>query len=339
MVPAVDIISEREDGRGGAMEKIAFSSDDLPLDLDEQTRLSAWRDFLGGLCGQLEVSCLPDRPFSQRMEGARFNGIKVVRLRGTMDRAWWTSTRASRLPDFFLCLNRTPMLLSQLGREAECEPETAVLGSCTQHCDIRWKRDHDLSLIVVPQARLRELVAGADDLVARPLQRNNGALQYLRRYLDLLPVPDESEVSPDLTAHIGSTLTDLVALALGAGRDATELVRMRGPRAARSREIVAEIRAGFADPAFSAQHLARKLGVTTRYIQGLLQEAGSSFTERVLELRLQRARSMLADPRYDRLKVGEVAAACGFNEIPHFNRCFRRRFGTTPTQHRGGRMC
>jgi AraC-like DNA-binding protein len=338
MESAVEIISEREDGRGDAMEKIAFSSDDLPLDLDEQTRLSAWRNFLSGLCGQLEVSCLPDRPFSQRMEGARFDGIKVVRLRGTMDRAWWTSTRASRLPDFFLCLNRTPMLLSQLGREAECESETAVLGSCTQHCDIRWKRDHDLSLIVVPQARLRELVASAEDLVARPLQRNNVALQYLRRYLDLLPVPDESEVSPDLTAHIARTLTDLVALALGAGRDATELVRMRGPRAARVREIVAEIRAGFADPAFSAQHLARKLGVTTRYIQGLLQEAGSSFTERVLELRLQCARSMLADPRHDRLKVGEVAAACGFNEIPHFNRCFRRRFGMTPTQYRGGRM-
>jgi AraC-like DNA-binding protein len=45
---------------------------------------------------------------------------------------------------------------------------------------------------------------------------------------------------------------------------------------------------------------------------------------------------MLADPRYDRLKVSEIASACGFNEIPYFNRCFRRRFGASPTEFRDG---
>ena len=49
----------------------------------------------------------------------------------------------------------------------------------------------------------------------------------------------------------------------------------------------------------------------------------------------QRARAMLADPRYNQMKVGEIATTCGFNEVPYFNRCFRRRFGTTPTQYRG----
>jgi transcriptional regulator GlxA family with amidase domain len=77
------------------------------------------------------------------------------------------------------------------------------------------------------------------------------------------------------------------------------------------------------------------MGVTDRYIQDLLHDSGSSFTQRVLELRLQRARAMLADSRHDRLKIGEIASASGFNEIPYFNRCFRRRFGTTPTQSRG----
>lgn len=32
----------------------------------------------------------------------------------------------------------------------------------------------------------------------------------------------------------------------------------------------------------------------------------------------------------------EVAAiACGFNDLSYFNRCFRRRFGLTPTAARG----
>jgi transcriptional regulator GlxA family with amidase domain len=111
-------------------------------------------------------------------------------------------------------------------------------------------------------------------------------------------------------------------------------VQMRGRRAARLQEILAEIHASFADLTFSPQVLARRLHLSPRYIQSLLQDVGLSFTERVLELRLQRAGALLADPCNDRIKVGEIASACGFNEIPYFNRCFRRRFGVSPTQYR-----
>jgi AraC-like DNA-binding protein len=271
------------------------------------------------------------------VEGARFDDLDVVRLRGTVDRAWWTSGLGGS-PNFFLCLNRDgiPMSLSQLNRDARLDAGAAALGSCTEGGEIWWRGCNDLSLIVVPQARLRELVAGADDLVARPLQRCDGSLGLLRRYLDILLALDGTEDQPELVAHIARTVTDLVALALCAQRERAETARMRGLRAARLQQIIAEIGIGFADPAFSVQHLARKLGLRARYVQALLQETGSTFTERLVELRLQRARAMLAAPHHDRLKIGEIAAACGFNEIPHFNHCFRRRFGTTPTQHRRG---
>src|SRR5262249_25668299 len=114
------------------------------------------------------------------------------------------------------------------------------------------------------------------------------------------------------------------------------MARMRGLRAARLQEIVAEIKVGFANPAMSVGRVALKLGLSTRYIQDLLEESGASFTERVLELRLQKARIMLADRRDDKLKVSEIAHTCGFNEISYFNRCFRRRFGGSPTGARGG---
>ena len=78
------------------------------------------------------------------------------------------------------------------------------------------------------------------------------------------------------------------------------------------------------------------IGLSPNYIQKLLHESGQSFTERVLELRLAKARAMLADRRNDGLKVSEIALACGFNEISYFNRCFRRRFGSAPNDHRSG---
>jgi AraC-like DNA-binding protein len=95
------------------------------------------------------------------------------------------------------------------------------------------------------------------------------------------------------------------------------------------------LRAGFGNPAFSVRDVALKLRLAPRYVQNLLSETGVNFTDRVLELRLQRARAMLADPRNDGMRIGEMAYACGFNEISYFNRCFRRRFGASPTQFRG----
>ena len=83
------------------------------------------------------------------------------------------------------------------------------------------------------------------------------------------------------------------------------------------------------------QLVASRVGLSERYVQDLLYEAGASFTERVLELRLQMARAMLADRRHDRLKISDIAYECGFDSLSYFNRCFRRRFGASPTQYRG----
>jgi AraC-like DNA-binding protein len=72
-----------------------------------------------------------------------------------------------------------------------------------------------------------------------------------------------------------------------------------------------------------------------RYVQDLLTESGASFTERVLELRLAKAQAMLAQQRFDGMKVSDIAYTCGFNEVSYFNRRFRARFGCSPTEYRG----
>jgi AraC-like DNA-binding protein len=320
------------------LNKIAFSTDDLPAQFDDRARLSEWRDFLRGVFGSFEVSCLPDRPFSQCLEAAQFGSALLAQFAGTTGRMSTSSGIAATMrPDFFLCLRSEPgpISLSQRGRDVTFDPATAVLGACNDPVDWRAGDRNAFLMVAVPQARLEDLITGVEDLVARPLDSSTPAMRHLRGYLSLLAEPGGPGDDPALIAHIETTLIDLVTLALGAGRDATEIARMRGLRAARLQDILSDIRAGFTNPGFSPYDIACRLGVTPRYVQTLLHEAGSTFTERVLEFRLQRARSMLSDPRCDRMKIGEIAEACGFNEISYFNRCFRRRFGLTPTAARG----
>jgi len=63
----------------------------------------------------------------------------------------------------------------------------------------------------------------------------------------------------------------------------------------------------------------------------LLEEAGKSFTEHLVERRLERAFSLLSDPRHLHLAIIDIAFAVGFGDVSHFNCVFRRRFGETPS--------
>ena len=226
-----------------------------------------------------------------------------------------------------------PLLQRQHQREVEHGFGSVLVlsngepGTVTCNGTAKWRS------VYVPRARLAELVRNPEDLIARPIDICRPIVRHFRRYVGLVLQP--SGVDPMLEDHVAATLVDLVALCLGAGREQAALAQMRGLRRARLAEILAEIKSGFADSTFSAAMVALKLGLTPRYVQDLLHESGQTFSERVLELRLQKARAMLASREHDHLRVNEIAYACGFSDTSHFNRCFRLRFGTTPTALRG----
>jgi AraC-like DNA-binding protein len=95
---------------------------------------------------------------------------------------------------------------------------------------------------------------------------------------------------------------------------------------------IIESRSG--NPDLSANLVACELGVTARYVHFLLERTGRSFSQHLLERRLQRAAVLLRHPAWHGRKIADVAAQAGFSDLSYFNRVFRRRFGTTPSAFR-----
>lgn len=85
------------------------------------------------------------------------------------------------------------------------------------------------------------------------------------------------------------------------------------------------------DPDLSASSVAAVLGITPRYVHLLLEETGKSFTHHVLDRRLDKAVTMLRDPRWRHRKIAEIAAEADFTDLSYFNRAFRRRYRMTPS--------
>ncbi len=188
--------------------------------------------------------------------------------------------------------------------------------------------------LVVTRLDVLTHVPDADALATRPSDPHAPAVRHLTRYLDILGGPDGLARDVSMQARIGATLLDLVAFALISRRNIPLAGHGRGFRAGRLQEILELIDAGFADPEFSAHTVAGKLGLSARYIQDLLQDTEASFNERVLDLRLQKARALLLGDRHSALKISDVALSCGFNEVSYFHRRFRQRFGVSPAQFR-----
>jgi AraC-like DNA-binding protein len=78
--------------------------------------------------------------------------------------------------------------------------------------------------------------------------------------------------------------------------------------------------------------LARMTHCTSRHVSRIFHElVGMPFREKRAELRLERARELLATSRH---KVVEVALESGFNSLSLFNLMFMRRYGTSPGKWR-----
>ena len=184
----------------------------------------------------------------------------------------------------------------------------------------------------VPRAAMARRVADPGRLVdSRWRFGATPELAFIAGYAGLL-LSTQENWTPELARLTTGHAHDLMALLLGPRRDEAELARLGGLRAVRLRAVLHEIEKHFAEPGFTAQSAGAAVGLAERTVQDLLHETGMSFSERVLELRLQDARAMLAGGAP--LRVSQIAYACGFGSVAYFNRCFRRRFGETPTAAR-----
>jgi AraC-like DNA-binding protein len=196
----------------------------------------------------------------------------------------------------------------------------------------------DHRVIRLSRTSLRLLVHHIDDAVLRPIPRGTAMLNLLRGCADALfddPVLSASDLRQLLVTH----LCDLVAVTLGATRDAAATAEGRGVRAARLREIKTDIEANLAHGDLSPAAVARRQKVSESYIRKLFEGEETSFSVFVLTRRLLRAHRLLLDPRGALQTISSIAFEAGFSDLSYFNRAFKRFYGATPSEIRSLTRC
>ena len=155
------------------------------------------------------------------------------------------------------------------------------------------------------------------------------------------PTPGQTPTTPGVTPTLtpGQREAELLAdnlcnlVALLTAREGAEH-RASQERVTDLDRMLAFLRRHLGDAGLSPQMLADHMRLSVRTVHKRFEQAGMTFRHWLLEQRLDACRRALADPRCATMTVAQIAFGLGFNDLSHFTKSFRARFGTPPGRFR-----
>jgi AraC-like DNA-binding protein len=296
-------------------------------------RVAAWREVFGRTVLKIDIAPKSAEDFRASAAISRFPNLGLVRA-STSAVQQGNSRRLISSDDVsFGVVMNSRWGASQLGRSMELYPGDGMLMSNGDVGSLIFPDECRYLAFGLPKSALTALVPDVGALFARRVPATNRALRLLLRYLEL--VQDEHPMTaPELQTAFVNHVCDLLALAVGATRDATELAKTRSVSAARLSAMKDDIRKTLNNSNLSVHDIAARYGVSARYVQRIFEDSGFTFTQYVTEQRLEAAYKALRHRASAGVPISTIAYDCGFADISHFNRVFRQRFGCTPSDVR-----
>lgn len=265
-----------------------------------------------------------------RMQVKGFPGLRLANMSSTMNVSLFRHRQmlADQEDDVCLILNTGKALSIEQGKRlSHAATGEAALLVYREPATISFDGMNYMG-IRVPYAALAPLTGKLAANAGRVVRRDTAALGLLVAYLNALP--DQID-RPDLRGLITTHVYDLMSLAIGATAEGREIAAQRGVKAARLQAVKEALSK---DRSSSIWDIARMQGVSPRYVQKLFEDSGTTFTEYVLGVRLEAARTMLASPRYRGCTIVAIALEAGFGDLSYFNRRFKARYEQTPSDVR-----
>jgi AraC-like DNA-binding protein len=312
---------------------LRFSTADLP----PRERLAVLREVIGRQFCRFDIEpSAGDQPFAAELVLHSLPGLRIMygAHSGVVRNERTLELMADGNDDILIgFVTKGVNKVWQLGRETIIAEGEASLFSCADGGGLLFQTPSRFVGLGLRRETLTRLVPDLEDAFVRRIPRDNEARRLLTGYLDLLH-GNKTAISPELQRLAVTHIYDLVAVAIGASRDAAAVAEGRGVRAGRLNAIKADIAAHLGDMRLSIAAVAARQRVTPRYVQMLFETEGTTFSQYVLTQRLVRAHRMLTGRCYADLSITAIAFEVGFGDLSYFHRGFRRFFGSAPSDVR-----
>ncbi|MBZ9993127.1 helix-turn-helix transcriptional regulator [Mesorhizobium sp. BH1-1-4] len=306
-----------------------FRTEDLP----EQERVAAVRNVLLHKPVAFDVGALRDGSFRADMQVRELPGLEITVGHITSHTTRTKPIMGDGSDDLLLSICVEGRLeIEHRGKLINVPPGNAHLGSCADPIAYHTDVQRGISLRV-PRHAVSAFVPDIDGRIGMPVPHVAESLRLIDVYVRALE-RDTFYATPGMSRMAVNHVQDLVALALESTGDAGVYLADRGLRAARLIAVKKDIVDTLGQDDVSAESLAMRHGISSRYIRKLFEFEGATLSAFVLEERLRRADRLLSSPLHHHRQIGSIAYDVGFRDLSYFNRTFRRRFGMSPSEAR-----
>lgn len=188
----------------------------------------------------------------------------------------------------------------------------------------------DNVMLVVPRALIDEIAPNAPSLHGRMMIGASGRLlaEHMLALARHLPDMTTDDVQP-----VEHATVNLLSAALGALPQDDDRPFRRQDRRFESK-VLDYIERGLTDPELSVAAICRDVGVGRATLYRAFHSAGG-IAAYIRQRRLEAAHARIADEA-EKASMAEVADLYCFSSPAHFSTAFRRHFGYTPINARGG---
>jgi AraC-like DNA-binding protein len=294
-------------------------------------RFSFWREVVCQTVLNVATEAPRDR-FQAHISGRSFAALRVAEFDSTSHEIVRSPQHTARFPEdnYLISLQRHGQSrISQDGNAFPLDPGEIGIVDGQKPFRITFPTPVSRVIAVIPR---RTLDTRAPWLRNNPLRKIASGSPYAdltRRHLLQL-----ASGHPSLQESEAGLLTENLCnlLALASARDLP--VDALRPEL-QIEALLAFCRQNLGDPTLSPHTVAARFGISVRTLHSRFERLGETFGRWLLDNRLDACGKALRDPHQRAAAISGIAYRWGFNDLSHFNKVFRARFGMTPREWRG----
>jgi AraC-like DNA-binding protein len=294
--------------------------------------LRRWKNWASSTLAPMHIEVPDERNFAARWTSRAVGPLQMIALEATDQRIVHMSEErnAADEPMFqLLYCTRAPIEARIGAKHFVVGQGEFTLVDNTQSYDMRMGAHKAIDL-VIPRRLLHRWLPDPEQYVAKPFSASKHWGIPLGSYLATMAREIDNAVLP------ASVIADQVGtlLALAVGYRETPCTKHKTALLQRALRLIND-RQG--NPELHPDTVASELGISKRYLQALLAEAGMTFVGCLTAARLDKASELLSDRRASQLQISDISLQCGYLDPSYFARAFRRRFGMGPREWRHNR--
>ena len=298
---------------------------------DSRDRNEAFHEIFGRQVLKLEIDPLHDQPIDVEVKLRILPGLAIAKASNSPIVCRHTASLIDNDDPVIAFVEKGSVLFKQNGHETIAHAGDAILTTG----GLVGSAEHTAGQMIncrISRSLIAPLVSNFDARIGKLIDKRNPAISLFLSYLSV--VNSDHVADPHLRRAVVTHMLDLAALMVGAHKDAAEVAKNRGVRAARLSNIKAAILADVGNATLSLTSIAASNGISATYVRKLFEADGTTFSEFLLCQRLLKAYELLTAPGRLHETIAAIANDAGFNDISYFNRTFRRAYNATPSEIR-----